>query len=99
MQLPPPSPPFRRLSENISNIISRGEKLDLVMERTEQLEANALVFRNHSVRLKKIMRRKNMMYKLALVGTVLLAMLVLGMSACGPDFGQCRNASSGTGGE
>ena len=49
---PSPSPMPRRLSENISHILSRGEKLDLMIEKTEQLEDQALVFRKVSERTK-----------------------------------------------
>ncbi|OWF54943.1 Vesicle-associated membrane protein 727 [Mizuhopecten yessoensis] len=47
------------LKENVERVLDRGEKIDRLQERSEDLESNAINFQSSSRRLRKKMWCKN----------------------------------------
>jgi vesicle-associated membrane protein 7 len=87
--------------ENIDKVLDRGEKIELLVDKTEGLAGDAFRFKKQTSRLKHAMWVKNMKMTVLLVcvGTLLLY-FVIGM-ICGFSLKYCRsatgNAQTGTG--
>jgi len=75
--------------ENIERVLDRGEKLDLLVDRTDQLSRTSADFRKKATTL----RRETCMqkYKLYLIVTLvtLFLLLILILSICGITFKKC----------
>lgn len=70
----------------------RGERLDLLVDRTERLQDNSTSFRNNSRHLHRQLFWRNVkMY--AIIAAVLLVVLyvIVSMSCGGPTWKSCRS--------
>jgi vesicle-associated membrane protein 7 len=78
------------MSENIERVLERGERIDLLVDKTDRLGGNARDFRVRSTGLRRRMWWKNvkLMALLILVGIMLLYLLV-GMGCGLPAWGRC----------
>ncbi|OQR91263.1 vesicle-associated membrane protein [Achlya hypogyna] len=76
--------------ENIEKVLGRGEKFELLVDRTDQLSQQSFVFNRKSRKLRKVMwwRSMKMWFCLGAVG-LLFIYLVISM-ACGFDFSSCK---------
>jgi uncharacterized membrane protein len=63
---------------NIDTLLKRGEKVEVLLEKSEDLEAQASRFERTSSKLKNAMCRKNAMYALVVL-VVILIFIILGV--------------------
>lgn len=78
--------------ENIDRILERGEKIDLLVDKTETLERRADTFRSNATELKRKMWWKNFMMKVAIVVVILVVIFLVTLFACsegGVNFYKC----------
>jgi len=75
---------------NIDVIMERGEKLDLLLDKTENLSANSVTFRTTSRNLQRAMWWKNIKLTVgAAVGIVVCLYLIVSISCGGLDWKNC----------
>jgi len=75
---------------NIDVILERGEKLDLLVDKTENLSANSVTFRTTSRNLQRAMWYKNMKLTIgAAVGVVVFLYIIISLSCGGPAWPKC----------
>ncbi|KNC53195.1 synaptobrevin [Thecamonas trahens ATCC 50062] len=76
--------------DNIEKVLERGEKIELLVDKTDNLSAQAFQFKKKSTSLKRAMMWKNIKMWI-LIGMVLAIVLWLILSfACGFDFSKCK---------
>eukprot|EP00696_Hemimastix_kukwesjijk_P013726 gnl/Hemi2/2736_TR960_c0_g1_i1.p1 gnl/Hemi2/2736_TR960_c0_g1~~gnl/Hemi2/2736_TR960_c0_g1_i1.p1 ORF type:complete len:219 (+),score=71.04 gnl/Hemi2/2736_TR960_c0_g1_i1:143-799(+) len=76
---------------NIEKILDRGEKLELLVDKTDQLSQNAFKMKMHSTQLRKAMCWKNVKTTVLLCLLVTAVILVIVMMSCGGfTFPDCR---------
>lgn len=77
--------------QNIEQILERGEKLELLVDKTDQLQTQAFQFQKTSRRLKNAMfMRKLKLYALITCVAIFLAW-VISAAACGIAYERCRD--------
>ncbi|KAL1918604.1 uncharacterized protein VTP21DRAFT_2626 [Calcarisporiella thermophila] len=77
--------------QNIERVLERGERIDLLVDKTDALNQSAFAFRKRSTALKRSMWWKNTKLMVILVSVIILMMYFLIASACGfPAFNKCR---------
>jgi vesicle-associated membrane protein 7 len=76
--------------QNIERVLERGEKIELLVDKTESLNAQAFRFKKQSTHLRRAMWWKNAKLVLALSGALVCLALFVTMSACGLRFEKCR---------
>mmetsp|Transcript_3999 Transcript_3999/g.10031 ORF Transcript_3999/g.10031 Transcript_3999/m.10031 type:complete len:253 (+) Transcript_3999:127-885(+) len=77
--------------ENIDRVLERGEKIELLVDKAENLNQQAFKFRKQSTALKRALWLKNLkLYGLAalILGIVVLS---ISMGICGMDFHKCHH--------
>ena len=81
-----------QMVENIDKVIMRGERIELLVDKSEELETRAIKFERSSRGLRRGMLWKNAKWGIILF--VVLALIVLGiiMGFCGADFHKCRHS-------
>lgn len=68
---------------NIESIVERGERLDLLVDKTENLSSESVSFRQSSRRLQRKMWWQNAKMKVALGVAVVVVLYIIVSSACG----------------
>jgi vesicle-associated membrane protein 7 len=77
--------------DNIEKVLDRGEKIDLLVHKTEDLSESAHNFRYKSKKLKNTMWWRNFKLILLLVFIIVAILAVITWYLCGiPDFRNCR---------
>ena len=76
--------------ENIDQVIERGEKIDLLVDRSKELESHAIRFNRQSRGLKRYMLCKNVKWSLLALLLIALIIFFLIMAFCGPSFNHCK---------
>ncbi len=71
------------MSANINSIVERGERLDLLVDKTENLSNESVSFRQSSRRLQRKMWWQNTKMKVALGAAILIVVYVCISAACG----------------
>jgi len=75
---------------NIEVLIDRGEKLDLLVDKTENLSASSVTFRNTSRNLQRVMWWKSMKLTIGVgLGIILFIYIVISFSCGGLAWQQC----------
>jgi len=75
---------------NIENIVERGEKLDLLVDKTENLSSNAVRFKTTSRNLARAMWWKNIKMTLGVaVAVIVVIYFIVSMSCGGLDWKNC----------
>jgi t-SNARE complex subunit (syntaxin) len=64
------------LKKNVTKVMERGEKLDAISERSEQLERSANTFRVHSTRVRRTMWLKNRWLIVSII-VIVIAIVIL----------------------
>jgi len=72
--------------ENIEKVLERGERFELLVDKTSQLGQEAFIFKKEARRLKQQMRWKNMKMTLIIIAVVVLIAIIIIIGACGIDF-------------
>ncbi|GMI70422.1 vesicle-associated membrane protein 726 [Hibiscus trionum] len=73
------------MMENIERVLDRGEKIELLVDKTENLRSQAQDFRQQGTTLKRKMWLQNMKMKLIVFGIVFVLILMIVLSVC-PGF-------------
>jgi len=79
------------MSQNIDKVMARGEKLEHLTERTDELSSHANTFKKRSTQLKTHMWLKNLKLQVAIVLVVLLILFFIIGGICNFDFSKCGN--------
>eukprot|EP01137_Pigoraptor_chileana_P027799 Opistho-2@10815 len=70
--------------QNIEKVLERGERIELLVDKTENLNEQAVVFKRHSTKLKKKMWWKNVKMMLLLGFTVAIILTIIIVAAVKP---------------
>ncbi|KAG0462423.1 hypothetical protein HPP92_020899 [Vanilla planifolia] len=70
------------MMENIEKVLNRGEKIELLVDRTENLRSQAQDFRQQGTRIRRKMWLQNMKVKLIVLGIVVALILIIVLSVC-----------------
>jgi len=75
---------------NIDKIIDRGQKIDILVDKTENLTAESVTFKKKAVELKRVMWWKNAKLMVLVVVVVIIIIYVIIAIACGgPALPNC----------
>lgn len=84
--------------QNIDLVLERGEKLELLVDKTEQLSKQAFQFQRSSKQLKIAMIwRRIKLYLLIFIVVVLIAWIISAI-ICGINYEKCKNNNSSSSG-
>lgn len=70
------------MMENIEKVLDRGEKIELLVDKTENLRSQAQDFRQQGTKLRKKMWFQNMKMKLIVLGIIIALILIIVLSVC-----------------
>ncbi|XP_076921699.1 vesicle-associated membrane protein 721-like isoform X1 [Bidens hawaiensis] len=70
------------MMENIEKVLDRGEKIELLVDKTETLHSQAQGFRTQGTQLRRKMWFKNMKIKLIVLAIIIALILIIFFSAC-----------------
>ena len=80
--------------ENIDKVLERGEKIELLVDKTEALNQSAYKFEKQSRSLKNDLWCRGVRNKLIIAFVIILIVLFIVVLACGLDFEQCKAPSN-----
>ena len=80
--------------ENIDKVLERGEKIELLVDKTEALNQSAYKFEKQSRSLKNDLWCRGVRNKLIIAFVIILIILFIVVLACGLDFEQCKAPSN-----
>ncbi|GFP94331.1 vesicle-associated membrane protein 721 [Phtheirospermum japonicum] len=67
---------------NIEKVLDRGEKIELLVDKTENLRSQAQDFKTQGTKMKRKMWIQNMKMKLIVIGIVIVLALIIFLSVC-----------------
>ncbi|CAN6580084.1 unnamed protein product [Malus baccata var. baccata] len=70
------------MMENIEKVLDRGEKIELLVDKTDNLRSQAQDFRTQGTKIKRKMWFQNMKMKLIVVGILILIALMIYLTIC-----------------
>ncbi|XP_072991453.1 putative vesicle-associated membrane protein 726 [Typha latifolia] len=70
------------MMENIEKVLDRGEKIELLVDKTENLRSQAQDFRQQGTKMRRKMWFQNMKIKLVVLGILIALILIIVMSVC-----------------
>ncbi|KAK6914253.1 Longin domain [Dillenia turbinata] len=73
------------MMQNIEKVLDRGEKIELLVDKTENLRSQAQDFRQQGTKMKRKMWVQNMKIKLIVAGIIAALILLILMTIC-PGF-------------
>lgn len=73
------------MMENIEKVLDRGEKIELLVDKTENLRSQAQDFRQQGTKIRRKMWWENMKIKLIVMGIIIAILLMIILSIC-PGF-------------
>ncbi|KAI4326388.1 hypothetical protein MLD38_031709 [Melastoma candidum] len=71
------------MMENIEKVLDRGEKIDLLVDKTENLHSQAQDFRQQGTKIRRRLWLQNMKIKLIVLGIFLVLILIIVLSVRG----------------
>ncbi|KOM37941.1 hypothetical protein LR48_Vigan03g132300 [Vigna angularis] len=71
------------MMENIEKVLDRGEKIELLVDKTENLRSQAQDFRQQGTKIRRKMWFQNMKIKLIVLGILIALILIIVLSVCG----------------
>jgi len=80
--------------ENIDRVLERGEKIELLVDKTEQLSHQAFKFEKGARTLKNDMYWRAVRNKCIILFVILLIILFITLMVCGLSMGKCSSTSS-----
>ena len=78
--------------ENLDNVIERGERIENLCDKTEQLKEEAIGFHSNARTLKRRMIMRNVKICIAIIGLLGILALVISFIACGINFSKCKSS-------
>uniref|UniRef100_A0A6B2LEZ5 V-SNARE coiled-coil homology domain-containing protein n=1 Tax=Arcella intermedia TaxID=1963864 RepID=A0A6B2LEZ5_9EUKA len=80
--------------KNIDKVLERGQKIELLVEQTEQLTSSSFQFKKKSTELKRVMWWKNAKLMVIIVVFIIILIYVIVAVACGgPLLDKCVHGS------
>ncbi|KAF0973640.1 hypothetical protein FDP41_008067 [Naegleria fowleri] len=80
---------------NIDKVIERGERLDVLAEKTDELQDHAFTFKTKSKKLKNTMKKRIILLALILIVIFVIIVLIAVFAGCNfPSFDRCRVSSN-----
>ncbi|KAF9559998.1 Vesicle-associated membrane protein [Mortierella alpina] len=77
--------------QNIERVLERGERIELLVDKTDNLNQQAFAFKRRSTALKRTMWWKNVKLMVILVLVVIFLTYLIISAACGfPSWSRCR---------
>ncbi|GAA0151168.1 SNARE protein [Lithospermum erythrorhizon] len=76
------------MMENIEKVLDRGEKIELLVDKTENLRSQAQDFRQQGTKIRRKMWYHNMKMKLVVLAILVVLLLIIILTIC-PQF-KCR---------
>ncbi|KAI4378052.1 hypothetical protein MLD38_015592 [Melastoma candidum] len=70
------------MMENIEKVLDRGEKIELLVDKSENLRSQAQDFRTQGTKIRRKMWIQNMKMKLVVFGIIVILILIVIMSIC-----------------
>ncbi|CAN1221409.1 Putative vesicle-associated membrane protein 726 [Linum grandiflorum] len=70
------------MMENIEKVLDRGEKIELLVDKTENLHQQAQDFRSTGTKIRRKMWLQNMKIKLIVLGIIIALILIIVLSIC-----------------
>ncbi|XP_072987150.1 vesicle-associated membrane protein 721-like [Typha latifolia] len=70
------------MMENIEKVLDRGEKIELLVDQTENLQSQAQDFRQQGTKIRRKMWLQNMKIKLIVLGIIIALILIIILSIC-----------------
>ncbi|KAG6536700.1 hypothetical protein ZIOFF_001760 [Zingiber officinale] len=70
------------MMENIEKVLDRGEKIELLVDKTENLHSQAQDFRQQGTKMRRKMWLQNMKIKLIVLGIIIALILIIILSVC-----------------
>ncbi|XP_039048015.1 vesicle-associated membrane protein 721-like isoform X1 [Hibiscus syriacus] len=70
------------MMENIEKVLDRGEKIELLVDKTENLRYQAQDFRQQGTQMRRKMWLQNMKIKLIVLGILIALILIIVLSVC-----------------
>ncbi|KAK1325740.1 hypothetical protein QJS10_CPA01g00797 [Acorus calamus] len=70
------------MTENIQKVIDRGEKVSVLVDKTEDLQNNARSFQKQGNEMRRKMWLQNMKIKLTILGILIALILIIVLSIC-----------------
>lgn len=70
------------MMENIEKVLDRGEKIELLVDKTENLRSQAQDFRTQGTKMRRKMWFQNMKIKLIVLGIIVALILIIILSVC-----------------
>lgn len=71
------------MMDNIEKVLDRGERIELLVDKTENLQFQADSFQRQGRQLRRKMWLQNLQMKLMISGAVLIVIVILWLIACG----------------
>lgn len=75
--------------ENIERILERGDRLELLVQKTDDLSDSAFVFKRGATALKRDMWYRNIKTSAYVVLLIIVGLYILGAVLCGPTLQSC----------
>ena len=82
--------------QNIEKVLERGEKIELLVDKTDKLNQQAFKFEKQSKQLKNAMWWRNLKMKLMFAVIVIFILYIICGLACGFGFQCAKSSSSGS---
>ncbi|CAA3023823.1 vesicle-associated membrane 722 [Olea europaea subsp. europaea] len=76
------------MMENIEKVLDRGEKIELLVDKTDNLSSQAQHFRTQGTQMRRKLWLKNMKMKLIVLGIIIALILIIVLSVC--SKGKCH---------
>ncbi|KAF3653163.1 hypothetical protein BC332_31228 [Capsicum chinense] len=73
------------MMENIEKVLDRGEKIELLVDKTDNLRSQAQDFRQQGTKIRRKLWYENMKIKLVVAAIILVLILIIILSVC-PGF-------------
>lgn len=84
-----------QVEQNIDKVLDRQEKIELLVDKTDELNNSAQQFKRKSTQLKRAMWWKNVKLWIVVIIVILLAIFLIVLAACGGfTFKKCRKDTS-----
>ena len=77
--------------QNIEMVLERGEKLELLVDKTDRLNTTAFTFEKSSRKLKEAMFWKKVKLYILALSLLGFVVFIITWVECGADFGKCRS--------
>eukprot|EP00879_Flechtneria_rotunda_P001878 GHRR01002049.1.p1 GENE.GHRR01002049.1~~GHRR01002049.1.p1 ORF type:complete len:165 (+),score=49.97 GHRR01002049.1:623-1117(+) len=81
------------MMQNVEQVLVRGERLDVLVDRTDDLRDQAQKFQRQGTQLRKKMWWQNFRMQIIVVGVVLLLIVVVFLLACFTGGRNCVNGN------